>query len=50
MVEVPVRPGLRFRDEGEADIEKSGFAWEGTVIATVVEWLREPLAPVTVTE
>ncbi len=50
MVEIPVRPGLMLREDGDAEIEKSGFVCEGTVIATVVEWLMEPLAAVTAIE
>jgi hypothetical protein len=37
------------KDVGFADILKSGVDWVATVTETLVEWLREPLVPVTVT-
>jgi len=37
------------KDAGFADMLKSGVTEGFTVTETLVEWLREPLVPVTVT-
>jgi len=47
MVELSVEDRERVKDDGSAEMEKSGFT--ATETDTVVEWEREPLEPVTVT-
>jgi hypothetical protein len=47
-VEVPVAPRLIVREDGDAEIEKSGVTGAGTVTVTVAEWFSEPLVPCTV--
>jgi hypothetical protein len=47
IVEVPRDPLLMLKDEGDAEIEKSG---EVTCTVTLMVWLNDPLVPVTVTE
>ena len=49
IVEVPDPPRLIVKEDGDADIEKSGVTGAGTVTITVVEWLNESLVPCTVT-
>jgi hypothetical protein len=46
IAEVPLDPGLRVREDGDAETEKSGAT---TVTVTVAEWLNKPLLPITVT-
>jgi hypothetical protein len=49
IVEVPEDPWVIVRDVGFADMLKSGVEGVVTVTETLVEWVREPLVPVTVT-
>lgn len=48
-VEVPEDPWVIVRDVGFAEMLKSGVDGVVTVTDTLVEWLREPFVPVTVT-
>ena len=47
IVELSEEDRERVKDDGSAEMEKSGFT--ATETDTVVEWEREPLEPVTVT-
>ena len=46
MVEKPEEPAVMFREDGDADREKSGGKGGVTETKTATEWISPPLVPV----